>query len=301
MRKVNVAYMAVATELSPDDVRVTLYRSFVEAYKNRVTITTNFTVDAVSPSPNPRLFDGDLHFAGRAPEIGLRLVAEISNAAEVDSAVALVKRTQASRGALQLTGAWRLWPEHTVLSRQAQGQPMAPLTSANPDHIFEIHPVTRMAGVDLRHTVHPVEDYKPGNSSRTFAIYEGAECTIGVGPETISITVPTGLYNDVHFIMRLAGDRPVVVGDGRFLMASAHDLDGAPLVERVKLVLIAGTAAERAVRRLRPGGRLHVWGLPRVDLAEISRRAAQSATNPAGLKGKLPYELVILGVYADAQ
>ena len=300
-RKLNIAYMAVATELLPDDVRVTLQRDFLETYKHRVTIVANFTVDAVSGSPNPRLFDGDLHFAGRAPEIGLRLVAELANAGQHDAAVALIKQAQARRGTLRLTGAWRLWPEHTIASRQQQGRPVAPLTNANPDHIFEIHPVLRIGGMDLRASIHTVEDYKPGNASRTFGIFEKAECTVGVTPETISITAPNGLYNDVHFIMQRSAEPPVVMEDGRSLTASALTLDGELLVERVKLVVIEGTPPETALGRLRSGERRHVWGLPRIDLAEVSRRAAESARNPAVLKGKLPYELVILGVYAAPQ
>jgi hypothetical protein len=51
------------------------------------------------------------------------------------------------------------------------------------------------------------------------------------------------------------------------------------------------------VRSLTRGARLHVWGLPRLNFAELSRRVAESANNPALLEGAMPYEIVVLGVY----
>lgn len=296
-RKANIAYMTVATQLGPDEVHIELDRSFIEDYKNRVTIRASFTVDAARKSPNPNLADGDLHFAGRAPEIGLRLVGEIKNAAAADSAVAVVRRAQSTRSPLQITGAWRLWPEHALGIKHEQGRPMRPLTNANPDHVFEIHPITRLGAISLLETLRPVEGYKPGNASRTFDIYQGATSTLRVGPTTVTLITPIGLYNDVHFLMQITDPRQVEVEDGRFVTASALDLDGSLLVERLRMVFVKGTPPERAVRALEPGARLHVWGLPRVDFAEISRRVSESQTNPAGLRGRMPYEIIVLAVY----
>lgn len=89
----------------------------------------------------------------------------------------------------------------------------------------------------------------------------------------------------------------MVVSDGRFITAAALDTEGKVLVDRIRVVLVAGTEPERVIRALAPGGRVHVWGLPRVSFAEVSRRIQESATNPAVLKGTLPYEIIVLGVY----
>jgi hypothetical protein len=67
------------------------------------------------------------------------------------------------------------------------------------------------------------------------------------------------------------------------------------------MLFVKGTAPERAVRLLKRGARLHVYGIPRLDFAEISRRARDSAKNPALLQGALPYEIIILGVYANGK
>ena len=107
----------------------------------------------------------------------------------------------------------------------------------------------------------------------------------------------TGVYNDVEFIMKLAGEPQLVVSDGRFVIASALDLHGKVLVERLRLVFAKGTPPEEAVRQLKGGEQLHVFGIPRLDFAEIARRVRESRTNPALLKQPLPYEIIILGVY----
>lgn len=50
-----------------------------------------------------------------------------------------------------------------------------------------------------------------------------------------------------------------VVADGRFVVASARDLDGNLLVARLRMVFTKGTAPEQAVRALRAGDRLRVY------------------------------------------
>jgi hypothetical protein len=297
-RKATILYTMAAAAAAPNGAYVTIDRAFIERFKNRVTISTLFTVDNAAKSPNPNLMDGDLHIAGRSPDIELRLVAEILNAATVDPAVALVHRAESTHVALRMTGAWRLWPEHAI-GPEEQGKPVPELKTPNPDHIFEIHPITRIGDISLLGTFHPVEGYRPGNAQRTFAIYEGADCKLRINPTSITFETSNWLYNDVHFLMELSGDRQVVVEDGRFVTASALDTDGNLLVEGLRLVFVKGTPPERMVRSLKRGARRHVWGLPRMNFAEISRRIVDSQANPAVLKGKFPYEIIVLGVYAD--
>ena len=293
-------YMDVAAELSPERVKIEFRRSFLEAYKNRVTIATSFTVDASAASPNPSAFDGDLHFAGRAPEIGLRLVAEIKNAAEAEGAIALARNAASTGRPIQLTGAWRFWPEHSLGASEQQGRPISQLESPYPDHVFEIHPVTRIGSIDLVRSLHVLDGYKPGSAKRTLESYQDAKCRLTVTPTTVAFETPTWLYNDVHFIMEITETEQLVVPDGRFVTASARDSDGTLLVEELRMVFVAGSSAERAVRSLTRGARLHIWGLPRLNFAELSRRVRESDSNPALLEGSMPYEIVVLGIYPEA-
>lgn len=297
-RKATIFYTMVAAAAAPNGAFVTIDRAFIERYKNRVTMSTRFTVDAAAKSPNAAVMDGDLHVAGRAAEIELRVIAEIINADSAPAAVALVQRAQATGQSLTVTGAWRVWPEHTMLP-ELQGKPVAPLTTPNSDHIFEIHPVSSIGGLNQLESFHPVEGYRPGNAERTFGIYQGADCKLRVHPTSVTFETSNWLYNDVHFLMELTGDRQVVVDDGRFVTASARATDGTLLVEGLRLVFLKGSPPERMVRALKRGARRHVWGLPRINFAEISRRIAESVSNPAVLNGKLPYEILVLGVYPD--
>jgi hypothetical protein len=297
-RRATLVYTAVAIRLSPDAVRFTLNRSFIETYKDRVTIETNFTVDE-SSEPAPNVFDADLHFSGRAPEIGLRTVGEMINASEADSAVGLIQAAAKSRRPLRLTGVWRLWPEHALGAPETQGRPVSPLENPYPDHVFEIHPVTRIEGRSLLDSFHPVEGYRPGAAKRTFALYQDAKLKLRVAPTTVALDTPPSLYNDVHFLMEITGSRQEIVEGGRFVTASALDTEGELLVEGIRMVFVEGSPPERIVRQARRGARLHVWGLPRLSFAEVSRRIRAAGNDAAPQEGPLPYELVILGVYPD--
>ena len=64
-----------------------------------------------------------------------------------------------------------------------------------------------------------------------------------------TIVADTGLYNDVEFIMKLAPDPQVEVRDGRFVTASAMDLHGKLLVERLSAEEGADVALEPILYR----------------------------------------------------
>ena len=49
---------------------IKLKNSFIDEFREKVTIRANFTVDTTSKI-HPPSQDGDIHIAGRAPEIGL--------------------------------------------------------------------------------------------------------------------------------------------------------------------------------------------------------------------------------------
>lgn len=297
VRQATIAYIAVNSLSSPKEIAIEINKSFIEKYKNRVTIHATFTVDKAMGSPLPAPIDGDLHFAGRAPQVALPMVGEIANAADEKEAVDLVHGAEGTGQPLKVSGVWRLWPEHAGSAVEKQGKPLVAFDTDKPDHVFEIHPVTEINGLEVLESFKPVKGFSPGGAQRTFGIYQKVSCTLTVKPRAVSIVTETGLYNDVEFIMEVADDRQHVVRDGRFVIGAARDLDGGLLVERLRMVFAKGTPPERAVRLLKRGDRLHVYGIPRLDAAEISRRVRDSGTNPALLTGTLPYEIVILAVY----
>ena len=298
-RQATIAYISVNALSSPKEIAIEINKSFIERYKNRVTMNTTFTVDKAMGSPLPAALDGDLHFSGRAPQVALPMVGEIANADDEKKAVELVHSAAGTGNPLKVSGVWRLWPEHAGSAVEKQGNPLPTFETDKPDHVFELHPVTRTNGIELLDSFKPVKGFSPGGAQRTFGIYEKVSCTLTVKPKTVSILTATGLYNDVEFIMEVADDQQLVVPDGRFVTAAARDLDGGVLVERLRMVFVKATPPERAVSRLKRGDRLHVYGMPRLDLAEISRRVRDSGMTPALLTKSLPYEIIILGVYAS--
>lgn len=299
VRQANIGYIAVNSIFVPRQVEIEIHKSFIETYKNRVGIHTTFTVDKAMGSPLPAALDGDLHFAGRAPQVGLPIVAEIANAKEQQAATDLVHRVEGRGKPVRVAGVWRIWPEHAGKGEEEQGTPLAAFGTDNPDHVFEIHPVTEINGVHLLGSFTPVKGFSPGGARRTFGIYEKVSCKLTVKLNTVSIVTETGVYNDVEFIMQIADDPQIVVSDGRLVFASARDLDGNLLVPRLRMVFAKGTPPERVVRLLKGGDRLHVYGMPRLDFAEISRRVRDGAADPALLARPLPYEILVLGVYTE--
>ena len=298
-RQGTIVYLAVESHLGSRDVAIQIHRSFLERYADRVTIDTRFTVDEASSSPNPDFADGDLHFAGRTPNIGLPTVGEIANAATRPKAVALVNRAATTHRPMHVVGAWRVWPEHAGSEDEKQGVTRGPVQSTNPDHVFEIHPVTWIGDMDLRGTFHPVPGFSPGRPRRVFDLYEHASCRLRVHRHGVTVTTQTGLYNDVEFIMEIDQRGEQVVRDGRFVSARVFDLDGTKLVDRCRMVFVRGTPPEEAVRGLGPGDRLHVYGIPRVSFAILAERVRASARHPDVLTRSLPYEIIIIGCYPE--
>lgn len=298
-RQATIFYLEVHSEFSAKEIEMELDKSFIEMFKDRVTIDATFTVDKAMRVPNGAELDGDLHFAGTTPQIALLTVAEMANAASFPRAVELVKRADSTGKPLSISGVWRLWPEHSGSTKVEQGKLVAPPDTYRPNHVFEVHPVTRVNQISLLDSFTPVAGFSPGDARETFPIYEKTVCKLLVKEKTISVVTRKGLYNDVEFVMEIADDQPMVVADGRFVMASALDMKGAVLAEHVRTVFAKGTAPERAVRRLRKGARLHVFGMPRVSFAEVLRRVRDSARDPGQLTRSLPYEIVIIGVFKD--
>ena len=137
-----------------DPAKLVLKNAFIEKYKNRVTIEVDFLVDHAHKKPNKidrDGDDGDLHFSGRAAAVGLPMVAEIVNAARPSqqAAVGIVRQRekQVNKQPMRLVGVWRLWFEHPPKGQgqQVQGQLIPVPKNTNPDHVFQIHPVTQVA------------------------------------------------------------------------------------------------------------------------------------------------------------
>jgi hypothetical protein len=298
-RKAKQDYISLKSAISSSEIEITLEDSFIENYGNRVTIDAPFIVDRADRRPHPAFWDGDIHIAGRAPKIGLSIVAEIKNAAFEQDAIDLIHRLEGIGEPVRLAGAWRLWAEHAGKAKEVQGESLPPGELTNPDHVFEIHPVTRLGNRNLLGSLQPVKGYSPGRAPIAFASFENIKCRIVPKGATTAIVTAKGQFNDVEFLLEIAEDRRKVVEDGSFVNTAVLDLKGNRLAEKVRMVFLKDTPPERAVRRLRRGDRLHVFGLPRINLSTVAWRTKHSKNNPELLDLNLPYEIIVVGVYLD--
>jgi len=287
---------AFAATTAHAEIEITLKNTFIEKFKNRATIDTKFTVDKAHVKPNPPSKDGDLHIAGRTPEVGLPVVAEIINATLFKSAVDAVHSVEGTTGTIPVTGVWRLWCEHGGTSEQVQGAPLKKFTTSNPDHVFEIHPATRVDGNDVLPGFTPIEGFKTKDAAQAFQAYENLSSEITVGANTTTITTKMGGFNYVEFQIELNQD-PFTINDSVMVMAQVQDLDGELLVRNRRMVFVKGTSPAQEVLKLHKGKTLHVLGIPRINLALVSWRTHHAKTKPEILRWQLPYEIVIVGVY----
>ena len=280
------------------DVQITLHNSFIEKYKNTATIDVSYVVDKAHKHPNRAANDGDLHIAGRAKEVKLPIVAEIMNAASESDAVDAVHNAEGTSHAIHMKGAWRIWMEHGGDSIQTQGHQLSPFTTTNPDHVFEIHPVTAVGNLSLLDSFHPIDGFTPKDAERAFHRYENTRFEIIPGHSTTKMITSMAGYNYVEFLMEL-NKAPYKVSGGHMVMASVNDLKGELLVRNRRMVFVKDTPPDVAVRNLNVGDCLHVLGIPRISLTLVSWRAHHAAERPDVLKWGLPYEIIVVGVYKD--
>lgn len=281
------------------DIQITLQNAFIEKYKDRATIDAAFTVDKAHPRPNPPASDGDLHAAGRAPEIGLAAVAEVMNAALQPDAVEIIHQAERGGQPLAVRGVWRLWCEHGGDAEQVQGQPLQPFKTTNPPHVFEIHPLVRVADQDLASSFQPIAGFTYKDAGQAFHNYEQLSSHISTGDGTTTITTRMAGFNYVEFVLRLNEEPTHLLADGLSVKAAILDTGGDLLVQERRLVAVAGTAPYARLKAMHRGEALHVVGIPRIDLSLLSWRVANSARVTGVLDWSLPYEVVLVAAFAD--
>lgn len=286
-----------------------LSSAFVEQVKNKAAISATLEVDAFLKKPHPISSggnDGDIHMAGRADEVQLPLVAEIVNAALESSAVAALNQITEGQK-VPVTGVWRIWFEHLGREDQIQGNPVEVPANSNPAHLFEIHPITNFAGNDVLSSFTEIKGYSAYPAHVAFPFYEQDSATIQAADSSISITSGEGKYNYAEFVIELTGTAActdaagasISCGDSKaeslFVLAnvfdSQDDAENPVTSDPRRMVFVVGTDPANQVARLSKGDRLHVLGIPRVNLAEVAALAAQDAATTT-----LPYEMIVVAV-----
>jgi len=281
---------------------VALDREFVRTSRNRAVLQLHFTIDKAHKNPNPvsrNGEDGDLHMAGRSAEVGLPLVVEIVNAGKNPQKPArdFVRLNTGTDQAVPLAGAWRLWFEHPPAGLQVQNPNVPKPAGTNPDHVYEIHPVTQIGPVSILSSFVPIAGFEAYDADTAFSYYESLDLTVQSGPSRVLLGAKKAKYNYAEFRIELTR-KPREIADGYTVMAKVLDLEGNPVATSGarRMVFVGGTAPAERVRNLTKGDRLHVLGIPRINL-DLIWRFARDPVPPTVVK--LPYEMIIVGVFPD--
>ena len=195
--------LAVCFVCSAEAATVVLNKSFVQKIMNAATVTATLEIDAYANAPHSPAIDGELSIAGRSTDIGLTVVAKIENAAMEQDALAYLKTTTPAHP-VQVTGAWRIWFHHAGSATERQGAPVDFPTTSNPDHVFGIHPLSRLGPLALPNAFLPVPGFAPPAANIAIASYEKLLASISASATTILISATNSRYNYVEFALELA-------------------------------------------------------------------------------------------------
>jgi len=291
---------ALASRLSGQDFEVRLKKAWATKFADRTSIQAKMVIHHAHKSPNPIKSggdDGDMHFSGESADVGLPFVAEIVNAAlpGEQSAVSDVKASEGSTSNVIVTGAWRLWFEHpSTTQTQGAHNPFSP-DNTNPDHSFEIHPVSQIEQDGVQASFVLIKNYTPYTADVAFPYFDKAKLTIKASSSGISLRSKKLKYNYVGFGIELT-HKPKKVSDGYIVLAKVLSGDGdeeAASGER-RMIFVDGTAAAAKIQTAAAGDRFEVLGIPRINLNGVLALVAKHGT--AQFDAQLPYEMIIVGV-----
>jgi hypothetical protein len=284
--------------VNAQNYEVRLKRAWVSKFADRTSIDATMEVRHTHHSANAIKSggdDGDMHFSGVSPDVGLPFVAEIVNAAlstqkAAESAIIAKEGT----GKVTLRGAWRLWFEHPSKTQTQGGtNPFSP-DNTNPDHSFEIHPISHVNNFDVGQSFIPVKGYTAYTADVAFTFFDKCEVTVKASNSGISLRSKKLKYNYVEFEIELAG-APKTVSDGLIALATVLSDDGDPVTDGTRrMIFVGGTQAEQKVANAKAGDHLRVLGVPRVNLNAVLALVAKNGT--AQFTAALPYEMIVVGV-----
>lgn len=276
-------------------IQITLRQSFIDSFKNKVTISADYVIDKAHAHPNPASKDGDMHVAGRAEMVGLPIVAEIMNAKNETTAVNKVHAVEGSDQLVHITGAWRLWCEHAGEDQQVQGEPLSQFNTTNPPHVFEIHPITRLDNINLLPSLKPIVGFTYKKAEDAMMRYSGTRCQIiSNSDNTITIQTSGVGYNYVECKIEILAGDPLITDDGRFVFCKILSIDGEVIAQKIRVAFVKDSDPEKKVKDLTEGQTMHIVAIPRIDLALVSFRVshADDPKFPNILSWNLPYELI---------
>jgi hypothetical protein len=299
LRKLGLAgCLLLVLPLAAQNNTVVLKRAWVDHYKDRATIDAGFFVDHAHKKPNAPAADGDMHVAGRAPkEVGLPMVAEVVNAAQTGqaAAVAEIHTLEGKNVQAPITGAWRFWFEHPA-KRQVQFDDVPIPKNTNPDHSFEIHPISKFDKNGVGSSFQPIAGFQPYAADKAFERYEKLKVTVSANSSAISISASKAVYNYAQFEITLLGSPKKLDDGGYAVLANVNGAADDAIASNVRMIFVPGTPPLQQLLRnkMADGDTMRVIGIPRINLNAIEKFV--TASGGKSLTRKLPYEMIIVAV-----
>lgn len=284
--------------LAFSQIQITLRQSFIDSFKNKITINADYTIDKAHKTVNPPSKDGDMHIAGRDETIGLPIVAEIMNAKSQANAVNLVHSIEGTDQTVSMIGVWRLWCEHAGEDQQVQGEPLTKFNTTNPAHVFEIHPITKLKNINLLPSLKPIVGFTYKKAEDALMRYSATRCEI-IPNDDNTVTIQTnGVgFNYVDCMIEIMQE-PLVVDDGRFIFCRILTPDEEVVAQKVRVAFVKDSKPEKKAKQLHVGNTMHVIVIPRIDLALVAFRVSHANDSHFHdiLTWNLPFELVAVAV-----
>jgi len=158
---------------------------------------------------------------------------------------------------------WRLWPEHANGGKDfVQGASVDPITNTNPPHIFEIHPLTEVDGVDVRSSFTKVSGYSYKKDKDSFDKFENWPCALHVHGDKVTLVTKQVGNNYTRFKIRLLEDPTHQLDDGHtsvFCTVPGKE-DDVPLVSKVRCIFVTGSPPQQKLATLHEGDEMKVIG-----------------------------------------
>ncbi len=285
--------------------KLTLKDDFIESYYNKATITANFVIDHTHHHAkdigSSASDDGDIHAAARSGSVGLASVIEIMNARLTQNATDIFIQQEGKTGAndsIAVSGVWRVWFEHPGKkgAHHKQGNKVYKAKNTNPDHVFEVHPITKVGSIDVRHTFIPIKDgnkefgYKKANTA--FEKLNKAVFKVSK-PNAATTTLHSSMvgYNYILFSALITSEVEEL-SDGHAVVADLYH-GNSKVASDIRLVFVAGTPPDVIFNQTLPTQKIKLVGIPRVSL-DVVREIVEYEELP--YTTTLPYEVVIVSL-----
>lgn len=277
-------------------------KELLEKQADRALITVKGRFDHVKDTVNSLEKDCDLHAPIRAQKIRLAIVGEFMNACSKGIKPAEVRQLTKTT-AVEIEGVFRVWFEHAGKKDEVltEEEPLAAYTSPNPPHAVEIHPIVRVGQKKFFHTIGPIEKegrFYRAKTAKTLAAYLKRKITLqeflgSDGEEYVSIESGGSLPNYFRLNAELAS-APKQTADGHEALVDVLDGD-QPVTRSLRVMSIAGTAADADFNGLSKGKQFTFWGISRLNLQKVLDALEESPGEPIAI----PIELVILAVESN--